>query len=154
MAGRTGFVFELVRADYVKSGKRSNRNLKNFDARARLPLKHCIRRPALASCSRAGQPRAVPSTMNRCRMHIFYSGLVQGIGFRYTAKAVAAGFELVGSVRNLPDGRVELIAEGDRPELEAFRLAIRDAGLAGFIRDERVDWAEATNEFRGFEIVR
>jgi len=92
--------------------------------------------------------------MNRCRMHIFYSGLVQGIGFRYTAKAVAAGFELVGSVRNLPDGRVELIAEGDRPELEAFRLAIRDAGLAGFIRDERVDWAEATNEFRGFEIVR
>ena len=92
--------------------------------------------------------------MNRCRMQIFYSGLVQGVGFRYTAKTVAAGFEVVGTVRNLPDGRVELIAEGGRGELEAFRDAIRGAGLAGFIRDERVDWGDAKNEFHGFDIVR
>ena len=72
-------------------------------------------------------------------MKIFYSGRVQGVGFRYTAKTVAAGFEVTGTVRNLPDGRVELIAEGARAELEAFRAAIRDAGLAGFIRDEQVD---------------
>jgi acylphosphatase len=71
----------------------------------------------------------------------FYSGHVQGVGFRYTAKTVATGFEITGTVRNLPDGRVELIAEGAREELEAFRAAIRDAGLAGFIRDEQVDWA-------------
>ena len=75
--------------------------------------------------------------MNRCRMQIFYSGRVQGVGFRYTAKTVAAGFEITGIVRNLPDGRVELIAEGAREELEAFRDAIRGAGLAGFIRDEQ-----------------
>ena len=87
-------------------------------------------------------------------MQIFYSGRVQGVGFRYTAKTVAAGFEITGTVRNLPDGRVELIAEGDRAELEAYRDAIRGAGLAGFIRDERVDWAAAKNEFHGFEIVR
>ena len=87
-------------------------------------------------------------------MQILYSGLVQGVGFRYTAKTVAAGFEVIGTIRNLPDGRVELTAEGERGELEAFRDAIRDAGLAGFIRDERVLWADATNEFRGFEIVR
>jgi acylphosphatase len=87
-------------------------------------------------------------------MQIFYSGLVQGVGFRYTAKTVATGFEVVGAVHNLPDGRVELIAEGDRGELEAFRDAIRDAGLAGFIRDERVSWGEIKNEFHGFEIVR
>ena len=92
--------------------------------------------------------------MKRCRMHIFYSGHVQGVGFRYTAKTVAAGFEVTGTVRNLPDGRVELIAEGAREELEAFRAAIRDAGLAGFIRDENVTWSDAQNEFRGFEIVR
>ena len=92
--------------------------------------------------------------MNRCRMHILYSGSVQGVGFRYTAKTVAAGFEVLGLVRNLPDGRVELVAEGDRVELEAFRQAIRDAGLAGFIRDERVNWEDAQNEFRGFDIVR
>jgi len=92
--------------------------------------------------------------MNRCRMQIIYSGLVQGVGFRYTAKTVAAGFEVVGTVRNLPDGRVELIAEGGRGELEAFGDAIRGAGLAGFIRDEHVDWADVKNEFHGFEIVR
>ena len=83
--------------------------------------------------------------MNRCRMQIFYSGRVQGVGFRYTAKTVAAGFEITGTVRNLPDGRVELIAEGDRAELEAYRDAIRGAGLAGFIRDESVSWRDAKN---------
>ena len=71
------------------------------------------------------------TTPNRRRMKIFYSGRVQGVGFRYTAKTVAAGFEISGIVRNLPDGRVELAAEGAREELEAFRAAIRDAGLAG-----------------------
>jgi len=87
-------------------------------------------------------------------MKIFYSGRVQGVGFRYTAKTVAAGFEITGSVRNLPDGRVELVAEGDDAELEAFRAAIRGTMLAGFIRGEGVEWADAQNEFCGFEIVR
>jgi acylphosphatase len=86
-------------------------------------------------------------------MQIFYSGCVQGVGFRYTAKTVATGFEIAGIVRNLPDGRVELTVEGDRAELEAFQDAIRGAGLAGFIRGEQVNWGEAKNEFHGFEIV-
>ena len=92
--------------------------------------------------------------MNRSRMQILYSGYVQGVGFRYTAKTVAAGFEVTGAVRNLADGRVELLAEGAKDELHAFRQAIRDAGLAHFIRNEDVSWREATGEFRGFEIVR
>jgi len=87
-------------------------------------------------------------------MHIFYSGRVQGVGFRYTVKTVAAGFEATGQVRNLLDGRVELVAEGARAELEEFRQAIRDAGMEHFIRTEEVNWSEATSEFRGFEIVR
>ncbi len=87
-------------------------------------------------------------------MTVFFSGRVQGVGFRYTTKKVAAGFDVTGIVRNLPDGRVELIAEGSRAELDAFRAAIPDAGLAGFIRDEQVTWADAKNEFRGFDIVR
>ncbi len=86
-------------------------------------------------------------------MKIHYSGHVQGVGFRYTAKTTAVGFEINGIVRNLPDGRVELTAEGAREELEAFRQAIRGAGLAGFIRDEAVTWSDAQNEFRGFEVV-
>src|SRR4051812_43242248 len=92
--------------------------------------------------------------MKRSRMHIFYSGNVQGVGFRYTVKTVAAGFEVVGIVRNLIDWRVELIGEGPREELEAFRTAIRDSGMEHFIRNEEVKWSEATSEFRGFDIVR
>jgi acylphosphatase len=86
-------------------------------------------------------------------MEVFYSGRVQGVGFRYTARTVAAGFEICGVVRNLPDGRVEMVAEGAREELEAFRAAIRDAGLKPFIHGENVTWGAAQNEFRGFEIV-
>lgn len=76
------------------------------------------------------------------------------MGFRYTVKTVASGFELTGTVRNLLDGRVELVAEGAKPELEAFRQAIREEGLDHFIKNEDVTWAEATNQLRGFEVVR
>jgi acylphosphatase len=92
--------------------------------------------------------------MNRSRLHIFYSGRVQGIGFRYTVKALATGFELSGTVANLPDGRVELVAEGARDELEAFRRAIQDSEVGRFVRNEETAWSDATGEFRGFEIVR
>ena len=91
--------------------------------------------------------------MNRRRLQVIYSGSVQGVGFRYTAKTVAAGFEVTGIVRNLTDGRVELAAEGARDELEAFSRAIRDSGLGHFIRKEEVSWSEARNDLRGFEIV-
>ena len=87
-------------------------------------------------------------------MEVFYTGHVQGVGFRYTVKSTAAGFEITGTVRNLTDGRVELVAEGARDELEAFLVAIRDAGLKHFIRDEAVTWGPVQNTFRGFEIVR
>jgi acylphosphatase len=91
--------------------------------------------------------------VKRCRMHIFYSGRVQGVGFRYTAKNVAMGFEVTGSVRNLPDGRVELLAEGQKEELEAFRLAIRESGLGSFISNEQITWGDPEGRFRGFDIT-
>jgi acylphosphatase len=91
--------------------------------------------------------------VNRSRLQIFYSGRVQGVGFRYTTKATAAGYEVTGVVRNLPDGRVELIAEGNRDELEAFQKGIRESGVGRCITQEKTAWSEAKNEFRGFEIV-
>ena len=91
--------------------------------------------------------------MNRRRMRVLYTGHVQGVGFRYTARQVATGFEVTGLVRNLPDGRVELVAEGDRDELEAYRAAIRDAGLGVFIRQEAVTWFEPQGGLAGFQIV-
>lgn len=92
--------------------------------------------------------------MNRFRMHIWYSGRVQGVGFRYQTRNLATGFEVAGTVRNLLDGRVELIAEGSRDELEAFRIAIRECGLGPMIRDEQVNWSAGSGGFRGFEIVQ
>jgi len=87
-------------------------------------------------------------------MQVLYSGDVQGVGFRYTVKSVATGFDVTGTVRNLPSGGVELIVEGRREELEAFRQAIRESGLDHFIRDEDITWAEPRSDFRGLEIVR
>ena len=91
--------------------------------------------------------------MGRCRLQVYYSGRVQGVGFRYAVQQQAAGFEVVGAVHNLPDGRVELVAEGERSELEAFCTAIRDAGLARLIQHEATTWADARGQFRGFAIV-
>lgn len=86
-------------------------------------------------------------------MKILYSGHVQGVGFRYSVKSTARGYDVAGAVRNLADGRVELVVEGERGELESFQQAIREAGLEGFIRDEHVSWHEAQGGFRGLEII-
>ncbi|MDB6020249.1 MAG: acylphosphatase [Pedosphaera sp.] len=87
-------------------------------------------------------------------MQVFYTGNVQGVGFRYTVKSLANGFEVAGTVRNLPDGRVELVAEGSKDELSAFQQAIRESELGHFIRKEEVAWREPQGDLRGFEIAR
>ena len=92
--------------------------------------------------------------MSRERVTVFYSGRVQGVGFRYTAKTQALGFDVSGTVRNLPDSRVELIAEGERHELEACLEAVRDSAVGGFVRGEEVGWSPAKQDLRGFEIIR
>jgi acylphosphatase len=103
-----------------------------------------VRRPGRI----VGQP-----LMSRSRLNILYSGTVQGVGFRYTVRTLARGFDIAGTVRNLPDGRVELAAEGAKDELSAFRQAIRQSELGHFIRKEEVSWSESTSGLRGFEIV-
>ena len=55
---------------------------------------------------------------------VIFSGMVQGVGFRYTARRIAQGYEVAGYVRNLPDGTVELVAEGDPGEVERFLDAV------------------------------
>jgi len=91
--------------------------------------------------------------MSRARLNVLYTGNVQGVGFRYTVKSVVLGFEVTGTIRNLPDGRVELTAEGERTELEAFEQAIRESGLGPLIRQAQVTWSEPQGQFRGFAIV-
>ena len=88
------------------------------------------------------------------RLHVYFSGHVQGVGFHYSVKQLSLEFDVTGWVKNLPDGRVELVAEGERNELETFQAAIPDAGLRRFVRDTQSHWSEGTGEFRGFVIAR
>ena len=91
------------------------------------------------------------STTTPQRHTVYFAGHVQGVGFRYTARSIARGYEVAGFVRNLPDGRVELVAEGQPREVEAFLREVRDR-FSHQIRDERIDVQPATGEFAGFEI--
>ena len=86
--------------------------------------------------------------------HLFFEGRVQGVGFRYQIKQIAMGFEVTGWVQNLPDGRVELLVNGESSELEAFLDAIDDSDLAGLIRGRDARDVPATPGLRGFEIRR
>lgn len=88
----------------------------------------------------------------RKRAQILFSGRVQGVGFRYSTRQIACGFEVTGFVRNLVDGRVEVIAEGDEGEINAFLQGIRDSELGSYLRGENVSWMPATAEFKGFDI--
>lgn len=85
--------------------------------------------------------------------HVFYEGRVQGVGFRYTVKSLANEFEVSGWVRNLADGRVELLAVStDDEELDAFLQEILDIRLAHHIKGVEVSDAEAPGDLRGFSI--
>ena len=84
---------------------------------------------------------------------VFYEVRVQGVGFRYSTLRIATGFELTGWVRNLPDGRVELLVSGDSAEVADFLQAIRDSELASFIRNETIHEIPPPHGLRGFEII-
>lgn len=87
------------------------------------------------------------------RVKVFYTGRVQGVGFRYTAQNLARGFDILGTVRNLDDGRVELIAEGEEEELQVFLEEIDESELAGFIKEREITWSTPRGGLRGFRIA-
>lgn len=85
-------------------------------------------------------------------MQVFYEGNVQGVGFRWTVRNIAKGFDVIGSVRNLPDGRVELQATGEPDEVRAFLDAILESELRSHIRKQSEAPVANPPTFRGFEI--
>jgi acylphosphatase len=87
------------------------------------------------------------------RLHAHFSGTVQGVGFRYTTERFARRFPVTGFVKNLRDGRVELVAEGDEVSLKDFLKAVREGELKSTIRDCQTYWQEATGEYKGFVIA-
>jgi acylphosphatase len=83
---------------------------------------------------------------------VYYSGMVQGVGFRATAASIARRHAVRGWVRNLPDGRVELLADGAREAVEAFLADVRDR-MGDCIRSEDRLEQETGEPLDGFRIV-
>jgi acylphosphatase len=82
---------------------------------------------------------------------VHFGGQVQGVGFRFTTCRIAAGYEVTGYVRNLPDGRVECVAEGTDEEIDAFLGELRRA-MGGYVRDHSEQTAPYTGQFREFGV--
>jgi acylphosphatase len=85
------------------------------------------------------------------QVHVYYTGRVQGVGFRYTTEEIARGLGVYGWVRNLPDGRVEVTAEAGEAALENF-LARVNQQFFRYIQNADVNWRPATGEFTDFGI--
>ena len=85
-------------------------------------------------------------------IQVFYEGNVQGVGFRYSVRQIAKGFDITGSVRNLRDGRVELLATGEEDEVRGFVEAVGQSELRAHIRKHSEAPLANPPPFRGFEI--
>ncbi len=92
------------------------------------------------------------STQPMARAHAYFTGRVQGVGFRYTAEALALGLKLKGWVRNLPDGRVELVSEGPKQKIEELFLQIQKSALGPHIKKTDLSWEVPKNEFSDFTV--
>jgi acylphosphatase len=86
------------------------------------------------------------------RAHVFYTGRVQGVGFRYTAESIAERAALTGWVKNLPDGRVELVCEGAKEKINALLSEIKESSLGIYIKKIDCQWEEPTDEFKDFRV--
>ena len=80
-----------------------------------------------------------------------FSGTVQGVGFRYTTCRVAAGFDVTGTVRNCPDGTVEVVAEGRPDEIDRFLAAVEHA-MRGYVHHVEQETLPVSGAFRDFGV--
>ena len=85
------------------------------------------------------------------RKEVYYSGHVQGVGFRYTTQQIARELDVTGFVKNLSDGRVQLVVEAEPAEMRRFFSEI-DQRLGEYIRDQKVAQLAPSGEFTGFSI--
>jgi len=86
------------------------------------------------------------------RLHIYYNGRVQGVGFRFSAEYIAQELNLTGWIKNLPDGRVELIAEGDEGILKKLIDEIENR-MGSYVSNQLVYWEEFKGEFEHFGVI-
>jgi acylphosphatase len=83
--------------------------------------------------------------------HIFFRGVVQGVGFRFTVQRMARSFDLKGWAKNLPDGRVEVLVEGEDKCISKLIEKIQQY-FQGHIKDVQVNYKAALNGYTTFEI--
>ncbi|HNW39650.1 MAG TPA: acylphosphatase [Candidatus Omnitrophota bacterium] len=83
--------------------------------------------------------------------HVYYSGQVQGIGFRYTLVDIADYQKVLGWVKNLDDARVEVVAEAEEDSLKSFLQQVSQH-FSQYIKDQDIEWLPASGEFRDFKI--
>jgi len=88
----------------------------------------------------------------RVKAHVFISGRVQGVFFRYETKRMAIRRGVSGWVKNLPDGRVEAVFEGEKNDVEAMVRFCHRGPPGAIVRDVKVFWEKPTGEFQGFQI--
>lgn len=87
------------------------------------------------------------------QLHAIFHGTVQGVGFRYTTERLARQYDVTGYVKNMPDGSVELKAEGDEKKLQDFLYSIRESSpMSPYIRDTEIKWCEAEGKWKGFGV--
>ncbi|MDA1280856.1 MAG: acylphosphatase [Chloroflexi bacterium] len=86
------------------------------------------------------------------RKEVRFSGRVQGVGFRYSTRSIAANYEVTGYVKNLLDGRVELIAEGAAEQVDSFLQDINDR-MGRCIHNVQTTTLQATGQFADFDIT-
>ena len=87
------------------------------------------------------------------RAHIYFIGNVQGVGFRYTTQRLASNLNLVGWVKNLADGSVEAVVEGDQKKIHDLIEELKKH-FSDSIKDCRVNFNEAYGQFKRFEITQ
>lgn len=84
--------------------------------------------------------------------HIIVRGLVQGVGFRYFVARHADRFKLQGFVKNLYNGDVEIVAEGERGSIEMLIKEVKVGPRSAQVTDCVIEWTGMDNAFKGFEI--
>lgn len=85
------------------------------------------------------------------RLTTTFQGRVQGVGFRFNTAQVARSYDVTGYVMNLPDGTVEMVAEGEAKEVKAFTAAVH-ARMADFITQTTSNQHPPTGQFKSFGI--
>ncbi len=91
-----------------------------------------------------------PSTLEPKRLHAVIQGRVQGVGFRYFVLDRADELQLTGICRNLRNGDVEVIAEGEQGALVALLVALKNGPRMAHVENVHAVWSPATGEFGGF----